>query len=486
MSWKYFSLVWTCLSFANYAVALYIIQRLVRTRREPRGTLAWILTLILLPFLGLLLYAFVGELSLERKIRYRRRRFQMIEPGLVKRTSKLSEAYNASTPENDVDPRQLSLMRLARKISGAVVTFGNDVVLYHDAEQAFLALSLAIESARKHVHLEYYIFADDETGRAVADLLVRKAAEGVEVRLLLDALGSWRLSRAFVKSLQDKGVKVAFFLPWGLAQRRLQFNFRNHRKLAIIDGTLAMTGSKNIADEYLGRKKKWGPWRDSYLRLKGPCVAQLQEIFVEDWHFASEEDISSDKYFPDPVIEGNQRVQIVPSGPDRRRDVLHQLFNIAAVDAQKNVCFITPYFVPDGRLLMVLTAAAYRGIRVQLLLPSRSDQWLTLWAGRSYYEELLEAGVEIYEYDKGMLHSKVAIVDSRWSMVGSANMDIRSFRLNFEMTTILYEGSLAEQLQLDFDQLITDSRRITPRDIAARTYGQSLAAGIARLAAPLL
>ncbi len=378
-------------------------------------------------------------------------------------------------------------MRLAMRVSGRLVTSGNEVTIYHDAERVFLALSLAVESARSHIHLEYYIFAEDETGQAIGELLLKKAREGVEVRLLLDAVGCWGLSRSFVRRLRKGGVKAAFFLPWGPTGRRVQLNCRNHRKLVVVDGRVGFLGSQNIGDVYLGRKKKYGPWRDTHLRVEGPCVTQLQEVFVEDWYFAAHEDLSEqENYFPTPTTAGDRLVQIVASGPDEKPDVLDQLLLAAVSDARHAVSFLTPYFVPDRAMLLTLKSAAYRGVRVRLLIPSRNNHWLALWAGRSNYDELLESGVEVYEYSHAMLHSKVVVVDRRWAMVGSANMDERSFRINFELTSLLYDSGLAQDLHADFDHLLGQARRITREQIAGWNYSQTLAAGLARLTSPLL
>ena len=477
--------VWVILSILNYLVVALVILRILRKRRDPSGMLAWILALLLLPILGLVFYLLAGDLPIQRKVRRRRRRRMKIEPGLSRRTAVLAESYDGRTHEEG-GTSQHDLMRVAARVSDTVVTLGNDVQVFHDAEPAFLSLGLAIEEARSHVHMEYYIFADDETGRGLRDLLVKKAREGVEVRLLLDAVGCWRMSRSFVKSMRREGVAVAFFLPWGPTRRRLQLNCRNHRKLTVIDGRVGFFGSKNIADEYLGRKKKFGPWRDTHLCVKGPCVAQLQEVFVEDWHFATGEDLSSETYFATPEKAGEKLVQIIPSGPDCRAGMMHQLLNAVVSEARHSVSLLTAYFVPDSAMILALTSAAYRGLRVQILLPSRSDHWLVLWAGRSFYEELLESGVQIYEYDAGMLHSKEVIVDGRWAMVGSANMDIRSFRINFELTSMLYDTELARRLQGNFDALRDDARQVTADDVAQWSYGENLATGLARLATPLL
>jgi cardiolipin synthase len=478
--------VWSIVSAAHYLAALVAIEYLLRNRREPRGTLAWILALLLLPVVSLVLFLLIGSMPVQRRVQRRRRRRRMIDSALTQQMQAIAEKHDAlAWPELAAEKR--SLIRLASRVSQTPVTRGNDVQVYHEAEKTFLQMSLAIEAARHHIHFEYYIFSNDDTGRAVAELLSRKAAEGVEVRLLLDAVGSWKLGRSFVKRLRQSGIRVEFFLPWGLTTRRFHLNFRNHRKLVIVDGQVGFTGSQNIGDEYLGRKKMYGPWRDTHLRVRGPAVAQFQEVFVEDWHFATGEDLSArEVYFPRVVEGGNQIVQVVPSGPDARVGVMHQLLHAALSDAEESVSLITPYFVPDRAMLLALESAALRGVTVQLMVPSRSDHWFVLWAGRSYYDDLLTTGVEIYEYDEGMLHSKVVTVDQRWAMVGSANMDERSFRLNFELTTLLYDEGLAKELHEDFETLRGRARRVERKDVANWTYGQTLMAGIARLATPML
>jgi cardiolipin synthase len=222
------------------------------------------------------------------------------------------------------------------------------------------------------------------------------------------------------------------------------------------------------------------------LRLLGPSVAQLQEVFVEDWHFAAREDLSGEKYFPMPKPEGRQAVQIMPSGPDRQPYAMHQLLLGAAADAKSSICLLTPYFVPDHAMLLTLESAALRGIEVRLLIPSRSDHRIVLWAARGCYEELLEAGVEIYEYSRAMLHSKVIIVVSRWAMVGSANMDERSFRINWEVSTLLYDRPLATELQTDFDQLRATSQRMSLQSVRGWTYSAKMLSSLARLATPMM
>lgn len=476
---------WTIISFVYAIGVLIAIDHVLRTRRDPRGMMSWLLALIFLPGVGLVLFLLIGKVSVDRRVRRWSKRRRRISPALSDRRKTLDEAHDALDIP-DLEPSQRILMDMASNMCDALVTTGNEVWVDHDAESSFLNMSLAIEAAESHIHLEYYIFADDDTGRAMRDLLIKKAAQGVEVRLLLDEIGSWKLSRSFVRSLRECGVKVAFFLPWGVSGRRLHINCRNHRKIGVIDGRVAFLESKNIADEYLGRKKKLGPWRDTNLRMRGPVVAQIQEIFVDDWHFTTQEALTADRYFPQPKIEGNRIVQIVPSGPDGKAHLMYQLLFAAMSDAGQTISIMTPYFVPDPAMILALQSAAYRGVKVRLLLPSQSDHYIVLWAGRATYEELLEAGVEIYEYAAGMMHSKVVAVDQRWAMVGSANMDVRSFRLNFEVTAILYDNSIAHGVHQEFEALMKQSKRISIQQIKDWSYPENLAAGIARLAAPLL
>lgn len=454
--------------------ALAIID-VLRRPREPRAMIAWICAILLLPVVGLIAYALIGYPRIERTRRRRRHRRRL----LTRPTHQTPHAAR-------LDPALGELAHLATRLTGFPPTAHNEVTVYHDAEKTFLALQLAIEAARRHVHLEYYIFQPDETGMAIAELLLSRAAAGVHCRLLLDDIGCWTMPRKLVRRLRDGGVEVAFFLPVIPWRGCWHVNLRNHRKIVVIDGTVGFTGSQNIGDEYLGRRRRLAPWRDTHLRIVGPAAQQLQEVFIEDWHFATGAEPRDGELFPALPRGAGQRIHVIPSGPDTDAAVLHHLLFTAIAAARRSVCIATPYFVPDSAMLLALQSAAYRGVRVQLLVPSRSDNWFVLWAGRSYYGELTAAGVEVYEYGAGMLHSKVVTIDESWALAGSANMDARSFRLNFEITTILYDREPAAVLQRDFDTLREQSRRFTAAETHHWTLRQSIAQGVARMASPLL
>jgi cardiolipin synthase len=476
--------VWSSLAIVSEVLAFAVIIVLLRRPREPRAMLVWILVLILLPVLGLIFFATLSEPRREWHRVRRRRSRRRLQAFMDDRSERLAEEHTYDSA--DAKPSLRPLINLTERLGAYLPTHGNEVAIYQDAERTFTAIQSAIASARSHVHLEYYIFQPDETGAAVRDLLIQKTREGVECRLLLDYIGCWWIPGRFLAPLRQAGVQVAWSLPMLPFRGRWHVNFRNHRKIAIIDGRIGFTGSQNIGDEYRGRLRRLGPWRDTHVGIEGPAVLHLQEVFAHDWFFSTKQELVGDRYFPDPQVAGDHIIQIAPSGPDQREHVLHQLLLAAVNSARSSVCIITPYFVPDSAMILALQSAAYRGVRVRLLIPSNADHRVVLWAGRSFYHELFSAGVEIHEHDGTMLHSKVVILDEDWAMVGSANMDERSFRLNYELTTNLYSRALAEDLFQDFESLIENSRRVTPTDPAQLPFGESIRLGLARLASPML
>ena len=478
------AILWTILTTVHELLVALAIIAVLRRPREPRAMLAWILTLLFVPVMGLLLFVLIGEPRVHRTRKRRRRRRLRIRQAMRFRLSE----RRARIPQKisySPDPTVASFMKLATRIGGRPPTRGNQVIVHHDAERMFLEMSLAIQAARAHVHMEYYIFQPDETGRAIRDLLVAKAREGVKCRLLLDFVGCWKLFNGFLRPMRDAGVEVVFFMPWLPWKGSRRLNFRNHRKIVVIDGELAFTGSQNIGDEYAGRRRGL-KWRDTHVRVTGPAVHHMQEVFFEDWAFASRHEVEGSlaTYFPPVGTDEQHLVQVIPSGPDREANVLHHLLLGAIAAARKTISLATPYFVPDQAMVLSLQTAAYRGVQVRLLIPSKTDHPVVLWAGRSFYNELCRAGVEIYEYDQGMLHSKMIIGDDLFVVVGSANFDERSLRLNFELSTVLYEPLVAGQLYADFEEQRGRAKRIRFQKHFSVTDGVKL--GLARLISPLL
>ena len=482
---------WVVLTVAVYALSFWAIVLILRQRKEPMATLSWILGILLLPALGLILYFLIGERRVRRRLRRIRKREAYIVRALQAagaRQDRTGSRFRSrsETPYPALDEDLEPLAKISTKLSQYPLTMGNRVEAYTTPQRIYDEILSAIDSALDHVHLEYYIFRPDSTGKLFVDQLTAKARQGVEVRLLLDGVGTWGTSRRFLRPLIQAGGKVDWFLPAIPLRRHWHVNCRNHRKIVVVDGEVAFTGSQNIGDEYRGRLSKWAGWKDTQLRVEGPAAQQLQDVFVEDWYFASGEDLTSKRYLRGVPARGESLVQIVPSGPDQDRNVLSQIYLTAFNSAKQTLRISTPYFVPGPGMLLAIQNAAYRGVAVEILIPSKTDAPLVLWAGRSYYQELLEAGARIYEFDDGFLHSKTITIDGRWSLVGSANMDVRSFLLNFEVTCTVFDREIALDLDADFIRYRDRSRAIRRYKDSQGPFLPSVIEGAARIMSPLL
>jgi cardiolipin synthase len=472
-------------TIGGYLLAFAVIVRILLQQREASATLAWILIIVFLPFLGVALFFLVGRPRVRRRARKRLRSRDELErrPGQIPYRD---DGCDLVVLETEMDKLPRTISRVATCVSDTPPLQGNLTEIFIDADRAYQRMEEAIRSARHHVHMMSYIYRDDLAGRRFRDLLTEKAQEGVEVRLLVDAVGSHHLDSGFFLSLQNAGGRYAEFMPVLPLRPHWRPNLRNHRKILVTDGRVGFAGGLNIGDEYQGRKKKYAPWRDTHMRAEGPAAWRLQEIFAEDWFFATDEDLIDPRYFPDQRPSGEELIQVVESGPDQPHETIHTVFFTAITEAQKTVYITTPYFVPDAAVLMALKAASWRGVDVRVLLPGKSDLKLIQMAGRSYYRELLEAGVKLYEHRPGILHAKTMVVDGSWATVGSANMDVRSFRLNFEITALLYDQNVTRHLSASIERFCHRARRITLRDVRQRHLPQQLIEGGARLMTPLL
>lgn len=471
--------------FANYVVAVWLVFSVLRRRGEPGAMLAWIFALLTLPVLGVLLYIVFGETRVFRKAsRMRRRRIELINR--VRRWAERQFESGATELIGGLPEDLAPIDRLGRELLHAPAVGGNSVEFLDESDRTFAAIEGAIASARRHIHMQYYIWQPDQTGFQFRDLLIQKAREGIECRVLLDSVGSLRLNRRFTAPMQAAGVQVAFFLPLWRRRRRISLHLRNHRKITVVDGREALLGSLNIGDEYRGRLRELSPWYDSNIRIRGPATLFLQESFLEDWTFATREYLDPDRYLVGPTRAGDSIIQILPTGPDASVPVLTHVLAAAVAAAKSSIRIAMAYFVPDPGILLALEHAAFRGVQVQIILPTRTDAAATLWAGRSYYAELLNAGVEIYEFDAGMLHSKMVIIDDSWCMLGSANMDVRSFRLNFEITALVYDPATSRGMAASIERHRSRARRITPFEVHNRPIVHQWMEGVARMMSPLL
>jgi cardiolipin synthase len=452
-----------------YAVIiLLVVFRVLYDTRSGVKALAYILLIILLPFFGVFFYFFFG-------INYRKRKLysrKIVEDETLHQRI-LTHVWNYSEQvlhSGLLPPEHLNLARFIRNSSTSPVTGNNFVKLLLNGEEKFPELLNALEGARSHIHLEYYIYEDDETGNSIADMLIKKVRQGVEVRFMYDDFGSHNLGRGFIKKLEENGIETAPFykIKWYALVNRL--NYRNHRKIVVIDGKKSFIGGINISNKYRNDNQPENDlyWRDTHLMIEGPATFYLQYMFLCDWNFSAKNKLQfGPDYFPKYPKEDKIRdelVQIVPSGPDSKLPVIFYSLLEAIGAAKKQVLITSPYFIPGESLMDALIIAAKSGIKIKLLVPGKSDSWIVNAAARSYYKELLRHGVRIFEYQKGFVHSKVMIIDDNLSVVGSANMDYRSFDLNFEVNAMLYSKTITQQLQKAFSNDLKQSGEINPTD----------------------
>ena len=476
--WPHF----TVFAVLEVGITVSVIAWVLMTKRDSTAAVAWCLVVLFVPLIGASLFWVFGHNRVNRPLKKRRQHRFRFRIGHPPRTGEA--AHGRHTPVAD---RTLAdLGKLALKVNAFPVSHGNAVTLYHNTQAAFDAIVEALGQARHHIHLEYFIFRGDATGQRVLEVLTAKAREGVQVRLLYDAMGGFRLRRRYLRPLRVAGGKVETFLPVTLFPFRFRVNLRNHRKIAVVDGRVGFTGGMNIGDEYLGKDPYFGYWRDTSLRLEGPAVAALQRIFIEDWDFACGEPLNGAAYFPEPGEAGREVVQVIESGPDQDVNAIREVYFAAILSARERVWIASPYFVPDVALLDALRLARYRGVDVRLLTLLKPDHFLSFHASRYYYADMLGVGVRIYQYAKGMMHSKLMLVDGRWAMVGSANLDNRSLRLNFEAGCVLHSADLVADLEKAYRRDLRDSVRLDERTFGQRSFWSRLAENACRLMSPTL
>lgn len=473
--------VWATPNLRLYLVLLWLLYLvplgiwIVLQKREPVATLSWLMALALLPYVGFLIYFLLGPQKITRQ---RLRRTQARE-GM--------KGHEVFCPI-DEDCTELAL--LGQATTGLPPSSATSVRLLVDGASKYDALIEAIASARNHVHVEYYIYMPDRSGLRLRDALVERANAGVKVRLLLDAVGSSDIKPPFLQPLRDAGVEFAWFHPTRLRPfTRPWLNLRTHRKIVVVDGRVAFTGGINITDEENERLKP-DAYRDLHLRIEGNVVRSVQSVFVEDWAYATGQ---TRKHFEGSVLwhagetdgDGDIDAQTLISGPDSSWEPIHRLHVAAIHEASTRVWLVTPYFVPGEAARMALTSAALGGLDVRLLVPKMSDSRLVTYAARSYFDELLASGIKVYEYGPRMLHTKAMLCDADLAIIGSANFDHRSFRLNFEISMLFRDRGVARELEALLEGEIADSQPV--RNERNRSFWRHrLPEAVARLMSPLL
>ncbi len=472
-------------------MVLGTVAGIIRERREPAKSWAWIAVLVFVPVVGLVVYVLFGRNWRKRKMFSRKGILdeEYIEAVSARQFSTLSSPVLSATPEIE---NNAGTIRLMLGNSKALLAVHNRVEILQNGRATFGSLLEALKRAKRSIHLEYYIFEDDRLGRKVAKILMRKAAEGVEVRLIYDGVGTLWTEGSIFRRLRHAGVQVECFMPVVFPWLSSRLNYRNHRKIAIIDGRVAYTGGINVAVRYLvgiklGRRREVHPWRDVHLRIEGEAVNLLQAVFITDWYFVRRKELlRAEDYFVESDVEEVCPVQIGVSGPDSDWSAIMQAFFSAITKARKRIYISTPYFTPDAALLTAMKVAALSGVDVRLLIPARSDSRIVYWATRSYVEELLDAGIKVYMYTAGFNHSKLVIIDGEFCSVGSANMDVRSFEDNFEVSALIYDRRVAGELESSFLSDLEHSRLITATEWETRSRWASTWEALTRLLSPLL
>lgn len=466
-------------------ISIIISIDILLDNRDPSSTVAWLMVLFILPVIGIFLYLYIGRNHRKKKtfIKKRNEDYIILNNLLREQFSFINYGKIFKKDFNDIKGKIIPLLLNNTR---SPITVNNKVKILQNGEITFTEMLNDINKAKDHIHIEYFIIKNSHIGRKFQQALIKKAEEGLEIRLIYDAVGSIRLKKSFIKPLMDAGIQIKCFLPVTLPFFGSRLNYRNHRKILVIDGKIGFTGGINIGDEYLGKNKKMGFWRDTHLKIEGEAVYVLQGIFLADWHFVSGETIDGFRYFPPQGYCGEKIIQIASSGPDSYWASIHQAYFSAINSARERIYITTPYLVPDDGILLALKTAALRGVDVKLLLPIKPDHKTVFWASKSHFEGLLEAGVRIYQYEKGFVHGKVFIVDNNFVSIGTANLDIRSFRLNFEVNAFIYDKEVNYSVTRDFSEDLRVSREVVLNEYRNRPIIHKVKESIARIFSPVL
>lgn len=454
---------------------LGIILVIVTENRNPLKTLPWIVLLVLAPVVGLVVYFFFGQNLSKQRIISRRTRKRI--------TMQLEEGEHGGDPE--LPDRYKPLAVLLMNTLHSIPLYGSRIGVYTDGQTKMEALLSDIARARHHIHLQYYIINDDETGCYLRDALAAKAREGVEVRILYDDVGSRSAKKSFFRDMRGMGIEAHAFLHVKFPLFTSKVNYRNHRKIVVIDGRVGFIGGMNIADRYV-RGTGWGTWRDTHFRIEGNGVAGLQASFLSDWSATTKQHVSGVGYFPPTERFTDGILQIAPSGPFGKWRALLQADSYAIARARQRVWIQTPYYLPSDVLNTALQEAALAGIDVRLMLPARSDSKVVDLATHSYLDDMMKAGVKISFYTPGFLHSKLLVIDDMLTVIGSANMDFRSFEHNFEVNAFVYDCEFTARMAAVFEDDLTHCHTVTPAEWFTRPRTRRIAESLMRVFSPLL
>lgn len=449
---------------------------IILDNRNPVKTMAWILILLFLPFVGLVFYFFFGRSTRRERIIGRKSYNTLLKKPVAEYLAQEASEY----------PHEYSrLIQFFWRTNQALPFEGNLVEVYTSGYNKIQALLRELQKAKQHIHLEYYIIQDDPVGRLIRDALIDKSKQGVEVRVIYDDVGCWKVPNVFFEEMRDAGIEVRSFLKVRFPLFTSRVNYRNHRKIVVIDGEVGFVGGMNLAERYV-RGFSWGIWRDTHIMLKGKAVHGLQTAFLLDWYFVDRTLITSARYFPKIESYGNSITQIVTSDPIGLWKEIMQGLILAIAGAKSYFYIQTPYFLPTESVLEAMQTAALAGVDVRLMLPHRADSPVTHWGTRSYISDVLKAGVKVYFYEKGFLHSKLMVSDDLFCTVGSTNVDFRSFDHNFEVNAFMYDMETALHMKEIFLEDLRECSIINLKKWNQRPLHQKAIESVVRLLAPLL
>ena len=463
--------------YTIYAITILgTIVIIITENRNPVKSLAWVLVLAFLPIVGLVFYIFFGQNFKAKRMVSRR----------IKRKLRKRDYHSIvnidSLPLSEESKQEI---RLCHSLFSVPYYSGSHVKIFTSGVDKFKHYLQDLEIAQEYIHIQYYIFEDDKLGNRVKEVLLRCARRGIQIRILYDDVGCWSVKKRFFKEMQDAGIAVRPFLEITFPQLASRINYRNHRKITVIDGKIGYIGGMNIADRYV-EGTKWGTWRDTHLRIEGPAVRGLQLLFAVDWSYECKEVLSDSRFFPPVADKGKSGIQIAPGGPIGEWSNIAMLFLKAITNAKKNVYIQTPYFLPTESLVKALQTAALAKVDVRLMIPERSDSTVLRFASFSYITEMLRAGVKVYFYQPGILHSKTIIIDDELCSVGSTNFDFRSFEHNFEANAFIYDREVNSEMKRIFLEDQQQCRRIIQHYWRHRPLYQKGIESIMRLLSPVL
>ena len=483
----------------SYIAGALISMNIILENRDPAKTMTWLLIFILLPGLGIVIYAIFGRNIRKRKMLKTQKLATVIkDKNLFDNLEEIEELVTLEQKSiknkiilNDIEDEDFAKRRVINLLLNTGIfpfTTNNNIEVYVDGNQKFEKLIKDIENAKEYIHLEYFIIKESEIGNKIKNALIEKAKQGVKIRILYDDVGCWRFwfNRKFFNEMRKYNIQIEPFIPNKFPILGGKLNYRNHRKIVVIDGHIGYTGGINIGDEYLGMKKKFGYWRDTHIRLEGTSVYMLQMIFLTDWYYTTKEILLTRRFFPKIGHCGNTMVQVVASGPDSDWEAIHYAYFSAICQAKKSIYIETPYFIPDESLLKALKSAALSGVDVRIIFPKIADHKIVNTASYSYFTDILKSGGKVYLYTKGFIHSKVIIIDDKITSTGSANMDLRSFMLNFEINAFIYDKDIIDIMTKDFLEDMKNSEELKIEDFNNRSMIRKVKESIARLFSPIL